>query len=119
MRLTSPSILLRFEGGAVLALSLVAYALRGGDWLLFVVLLFAPDVGMAGYARDTRLGAATYNLFHTYAVAAALALVGLLAPTEIALTLSLIWFAHIAMDRLLGFGLKYPTAFRDTHLGRV
>jgi hypothetical protein len=28
----------------------------------------------------------------------------------------LIWTAHIAMDRALGYGLKYPTAFKSTHL---
>ena len=26
---------------------------------------------------------------------------------------------HIGVDRALGYGLKYPTAFADTHLGRV
>ncbi len=26
---------------------------------------------------------------------------------------------HTGMDRSLGFGLKYPTAFADTHLGRL
>jgi hypothetical protein len=27
--------------------------------------------------------------------------------------------AAIVPDRLLGYGLKYPTAFKDTHLSRV
>ena len=27
--------------------------------------------------------------------------------------------AHTGADRLLGFGLKYPTGFADTHLGRI
>jgi hypothetical protein len=30
-----------------------------------------------------------------------------------------IWVAHIGFDRMLGYGLKYPTAFSDTHLGRI
>jgi hypothetical protein len=29
---------------------------------------------------------------------------------------SLIWIAHIGMDRALGFGLKYPASFRFTHI---
>jgi hypothetical protein len=33
-----------------------------------------------------------------------------------ALLLSLIWAAHIGLDRMLGFGLQYPTRFKDTHL---
>jgi hypothetical protein len=35
------------------------------------------------------------------------------------LTYALIWTAHIGVDRLLGFGLKYPTRFQDTHLQRI
>ncbi|RKQ33951.1 DUF4260 family protein [Oceanobacillus halophilus] len=31
----------------------------------------------------------------------------------------LIWTAHIGMDRMIGFGLKYPTAFKDTHIQRI
>jgi hypothetical protein len=28
-------------------------------------------------------------------------------------------FAHIAMDRALGYGLKYEKGFRYTHLGKI
>lgn len=31
----------------------------------------------------------------------------------------LAWLAHIAADRALGYGLKRPTSFHDTHLGRI
>jgi Domain of unknown function (DUF4260) len=27
----------------------------------------------------------------------------------------LIWLSHLGLDRMLGYGLKYPTQFRDTH----
>ena len=27
--------------------------------------------------------------------------------------------AHVGMDRALGYGLKLPTDFRDTHLGQI
>jgi hypothetical protein len=30
-----------------------------------------------------------------------------------------VWIAHIGFDRLLGYGLKYDTAFKDTHPGKV
>ena len=30
-----------------------------------------------------------------------------------------ILLAHVGMDRALGYGLKLPTDFRDTHLGRI
>jgi hypothetical protein len=29
------------------------------------------------------------------------------------------WTSHIGIDRLLGFGLKYPTRFNDTHLQHI
>lgn len=115
----SPRTLLHAEGAALLGLSLYLYAWLGGNWLLFIALLFVPDIGMLGYARSTRLGALTYNLCHTEVVPAAVAFVGLGDANVALLSLALVWFAHIGLDRLLGFGLKYATAFRDTHLGRV
>ena len=33
--------------------------------------------------------------------------------------LGLIWLTHIGVDRAIGYGLKYPTGFKDTHLKRV
>jgi hypothetical protein len=37
----------------------------------------------------------------------------------LAVQIALIWGAHIGADRMLGYGLKYPTAFKHTHLQRV
>ena len=44
---------------------------------------------------------------------------GVLTDTRWALSLGLIWLAHIGFDRALGYGLKYTQGFRYTHLGRV
>ncbi len=41
------------------------------------------------------------------------------AKLHLVLPLALILFAHIGIDRLLGFGLKYPSGFKDTHLQRL
>ena len=49
----------------------------------------------------------------------ALGAIGLLAESDPAEAVALIWLAHIEVDRLLGYGLKYATAFRDTHLQRI
>jgi hypothetical protein len=65
------------------------------------------------------VGAVVYDLLHTEVFAVALGTVGILADSNLTTRLALIWLAHIGMDRLLGYGLKYPTAFKDTHLGRV
>jgi hypothetical protein len=74
---------------------------------------------MAGYLFGTKVGAAIYNLGHTYAAPFLLLLGAYFAHTPAVFSICVIWVAHIGFDRLLGFGLKYPTAFKDTHLGKV
>jgi hypothetical protein len=108
---------LRAEGLAVLALATYLYARGGHSWLLFAVLFLAPDLSFAGYLAGPRLGAAVYNALHSYVGPLILAAVVLAAGRPAALPL--IWAAHIGFDRALGYGLKYPTAFGDTHLGAV
>jgi hypothetical protein len=114
-----PRRLLHLEGLAVLVGALALYFDAGYGWLLLVVLLLAPDLSMVGYLGGPRAGALIYNLAHTYAGPIALGLVGVLGDVELATQLALIWLAHIGLDRMLGYGLKYPTGFKDTHLGRV
>ena len=88
-------------------------------WAFFVFLL-APDVSFAAYLAGPRIGATFYNLAHTYALPVAIAAVALLTgETGLPVQIALIWATHIGIDRLLGYGLKYPTAFKDTHLGRI
>jgi hypothetical protein len=74
---------------------------------------------MLGYLRGPRLGARVYNLGHTWLLPGVLAALGILAGLSIALDVAVIWFGHIGVDRLLGYGLKLPTGFQDTHLGRI
>jgi len=114
--LTAPGLLLRAEGLALLLVAVLAYSRMQGNWIAFFALLLVPDLGMVGYLRNTRLGAAIYNLVHAQLLPAALLAYWLFAADATALALAIIWFAHIGMDRLFGFGLKYPTRFGDTHL---
>ncbi len=108
---------LRLEGLAVLLLAVVAYARADHSWLLFAILILAPDLSFLAYAAGPRVGAAVYNALHSYIGPALLAVV--LVAIEWPLAVPLIWAAHIGVDRALGYGLKYPTAFSDTHLGRI
>ncbi len=117
--LTQPRWLLHGEGAALLAAALVTYALSGGPWWLFALLLLAPDLSALGYLVNVRVGAATYNLVHTQILPALLLAVGYFSGRQVLIYLALIWLAHIGLDRLAGFGLKYPTKFQDTHLQRV
>jgi len=117
--LVDPIALQRLEGGVLLALSLLVYWKFAGPWLVYVLLILAPDLFMLGYLGGPRLGAAVYNLGHTWLFPGILAAVGIIAGTSFAVDVALIWLGHIGLDRLLGYGLKLPTAFRDTHLGRI
>lgn len=116
---TLPAILLRLEGAALLAAAVLLYRERDASWLLFAVLLLAPDLSALGYLAGTRLGAIAYNIAHTTVLPIALGVAGLLAGGDLAVSIGLIWLAHIGLDRAIGYGLKYPDAFKSTHLDRV
>jgi hypothetical protein len=117
--LLDPIALQRLEGGMLLALSLLLFWKYSGAWLLYAVLILAPDLFMLGYLRGPRAGAAIYNLGHTWLLPGIIGIVGILAPVSADLPIALIWFGHIGADRLLGYGLKLPTSFQDTHLRRI
>jgi hypothetical protein len=117
--LTRPSILLRIEEAALLAAALLLYQHLHYSWLLFAILFLAPDLFMLGYLINPRLGSATYNLVHTLWLPIALLFASYLLHWQLAPAVALIWISHIAFDRLLGYGLKYPTFFKDTHLQHI
>jgi len=110
---------LRLEGLALAGLTAVLYAHTGASWWLFAVLWLAPDLSMFGYLVDCCWGARAYNAVHSYVTPAVLALAGILLHGPAVLPFALIWANHIAIDRLLGYGLKYPAGFGWTHLGRL
>jgi hypothetical protein len=112
-------VILRLEWLAVLAALVIAYAVLGFSWLLFGVLILARDLSMLGYLAGPRVGAFTYNLVHTLMAPAGLGLAAWLLSVPLLTALALILLAHIAADRALGYGLKYATGFKDTHLGRI
>jgi len=108
---------LRLEGIAGAALSAVFYARTGASWWLFAALWLLPDLSMLGYLGGPRWGARIYNAIHSYVTPATLAVSALLLGSPALLPYALIWMNHIAVDRLLGYGLKYPAGFKYTHLG--
>lgn len=111
-----PRTFLRGEGLAVLGLALSGYfTLDGPIWML-VVLALAPDVSMLGYLAGPRVGSLSYNVAHTYTVPLALGSVGVWADVRMALLVALIWAGHIGADRFVGYGLKYDSGFKQTHL---
>jgi hypothetical protein len=109
--------ILRWEGLAFAALSAVLYARTGASWWWFAVLWLAPDLSMLGYFAGPFWGARIYNSVHAYATPVTLGFCALLVGAHGLVPIALIWANHIAVDRLLGFGLKYPAGFGYTHLG--
>jgi Domain of unknown function (DUF4260) len=116
---TQTIILERLEGIVLLLASITVYATTAPNWILFVVLLLAPDLAMIGYLRGPRIGAISYNFAHLKILPLALGIIGLLTGNTLEIQLALIWFAHIGMDRALGYGLKLETGFSDTTLGKI
>jgi hypothetical protein len=117
--LTKPRWLLYLEGGTMFALALYLYRSAHFSWGVFALLFLAPDLSMLGYLVNAKWGAAFYNLVHTYAGPVVLLLLSLVLPAPHLAPFGLIWLAHLGFDRMLGFGLKYPTFFKDTHLQHV
>ncbi len=115
----APRAWLRVEGAAVFAAGVGAYLHLGGSVLWLVPLLLAVDISVTGYVAGPRVGAAVYNVAHNWAAGiAVLAAAWWLGASGLALA-GTILVAHAGMDRAAGYGLKYPTAFSDTHLGRI
>ena len=114
-----PSLILRLEGAALFLGAAFFYWRFEGSWLWFAVLFLAPDLSFLAYLVSPRAGAIVYNAFHaTLAPLALLALTAWLGASN-GEDIALIWLAHVGFDRALGYGLKYATAFGDTHLGRI
>jgi hypothetical protein len=112
-----PRVLLRLEGFTVLLLGVALYARSDNSWWLFAILFLAPDLALLGYLADAKIGAIAYNALHTYVGPALLAVIS--QGTGAGMAVAIIWATHIGMDRSIALGLKYATAFRETHLGTV
>jgi hypothetical protein len=113
------TLLLRLENLALAITAGLAFHAVGGNWVLFAILFLAPDLLMLGYLAGPSIGARLYNLAHTYVAVALLSALAWTTGFEWWLQIALIWCVHIGLDRALGFGLKYPSGFADTHLGQL
>ena len=118
-----PALLLRWEALflSIAAIAVYAFSLHG-SWSLYLALFLVPDLGLLGYVLPQSLRLPTafapslYNALHTYSVPVLLFLVSWHVHALRAEQIAAIWISHIAVDRALGFGLKFPDSFRKTHL---
>ena len=107
---------LKLEGLALLALAVWLLAALDFSWWWYVGLFLAPDLSFVGYAAGPRTGACVYNVAHHQGVAIAAYLSGAWFASPWLLLAGTVLLGHSAFDRLLGYGLKYPDAFKHTHL---
>lgn len=113
------TLLLRTEGLAIALAAIAAYWLLGGTWWLFLLLILAPDLAAVGYFAGPGAGAAAYNSVHNYALPLVIGAIAYFGGAPFLLPFVAIWIAHIGGDRALGYGLKCPAAFQQTHLGPI
>ncbi len=111
--------ILRLENLAILLLAIYIYSINSDNWIIFIILFFVPDLSIIGYLKNHKTGAALYNLVHNYSPAIFIMGFGVLINEALIVSFGSILLAHVGMDRLLGFGLKENTGFKDTHLGKI
>lgn len=107
------------ESLGLFILSIFLFSQLSYAWWLFPALLLLPDLSMIGYAFGPKIGAILYNIFHHQLLGISLYLMGIYGQLEVLQLIGIIIFAHSAMDRVFGYGLKYFSGFQDTHLGKI
>jgi hypothetical protein len=111
--------LLKIEELFLFGLAIFLFSGLDYGWVWYAILFFAPDLSMLGYLANPRLGAWTYNLVHHKGVSVVLYVLGYLLSVPWLMFAGTILLGHSSLDRVLGYGLKYPDAFQDTHLGVI
>jgi hypothetical protein len=119
MKISAPRILLHLEGLGVLAATCVLYSRLEYSWIRFAVFLLAPDLAMLGLLVNRELGVICYNSVHTYIAPLLLFCLFSALGQQQLYWIVLVWTAHIGMDRLCGYGLKYPADLKQSHLQRA
>lgn len=89
------------------------------DWWIWIPIFLAPDLSMLGYLINNKIDAFTYNLFHHQLVAIVIAATGMLLQLPYIVLAGLVLLGHSSLDRVMGYGLKYTTSFKFTHLGTM
>lgn len=109
---------LKIEEFFLFLFSIYLFSLLNFSWWWFIILLLIPDISMIGYLKNNTLGAITYNLVHNRGLSILIYLLGVFLTNEIIQLVGIILFAHISLDRTLGYGLKL-NHFKNTHLGKI
>ena len=114
-----PRLLLHLEGLALLVTAIIVYFAQGRPWWAFLLFLLVPDLSAISFVFGPRVGSVVYNLAHITVWPLLLGLLSWQLGWSWGMAAALIWLAHIGMDRLFGYGLKYPDAFKHTHFDNL
>ncbi len=107
----------RLECAAVLFTSIFVYLQMDFSWGVFALLFFVPDLSLFAYVKGPRLGGIIYNMAHCFIGPILLGIFSWFSGDTLMQAIALIWLAHAAFDRALGWGLKYPDSFCNTDMG--
>ncbi|WP_242117044.1 DUF4260 domain-containing protein [Aestuariivivens sediminicola] len=110
---------LKIEELFMFLLGVILFGQLDFNWWWFLVLLLAPDIGMLGYLFNPKTGAITYNLLHHKGLAIGLYVIGIYLQNQGLQLAGIMLFAHASLDRIFGYGLKYFSDFKHTHLGNL
>jgi hypothetical protein len=111
--------ILRSEALAALVAGVVIWMANDGSLFWLVPVLLVPDLSAVGYLVNARVGAVTYNVVHNWTIAAIALGLGWWLDSRFLVLSGAVLLAHVGLDRVLGYGLKLPSGFQDTHLGRI
>jgi len=111
--------LIRLEELGFFLFSIYLFSLLPYPWWFYPFLFFVPDLAMLGYLAGPRVGAIVYNFIHHRGLALIYYMAGVLLATPVLSLVGVIVFAHSSLDRVLGYGLKFPDGFAHTHLGQI
>ncbi len=111
--------LLKLENLGEFLLGIFVFSYLDFSWWYFPALLLLPDLSMIGYLMGPSFGAVVYNFFHHKALGILIGITGFYMADQTLMLAGVILFAHAAMDRIFGYGLKYPDDFKHTHLGKI
>jgi len=111
--------IIRLEELLLFGLALYLFSKLDYGWGTYALLFFSPDLSMLGYLTNPRIGAWTYNLVHHKGLSVVLYILGYILSIPWLMFAGTILLGHSSLDRVLGYGLKYPDAFQNTHLGWI
>ncbi len=111
--------IIQLEEVLMFVLGIYLFSLLDYRWYWFLILLLTPDIGMLGYLFGNKIGAVVYNIFHHKGLAILLYIIGVYLNMQVVQLVGIILFSHSAMDRAMGYGLKFDKGFKFTHLGEI